>query len=171
MKDPRYPVPQERSMLPVFRAFTVCQQRLDRAMSRALAPFDLTPSQFDVLATLGDTEGLPFKQLSQLALVTAGTLTPVLNRMEAKGLLCRCKDDRDHRQVILKLTPEGQALYEAVFLPYVDRAMATLDTFTPAEQNQLATLLDKLAGVVDDLAELPLPDAPSIPTLRKGAKR
>jgi DNA-binding MarR family transcriptional regulator len=142
-------------MLPVLRAFVICQQRLDRAMTRFMQPHDLTPSQFDVLATLGDTDGLLFKQLSQQALVTAGTLTPVLNRMEAKGLLLRCKDERDHRQVILKLTPAGQALYEAVFLPYVDHAKANLGALTPEEQRQLTSLLDKLARAFD-----PRPDAP-----------
>lgn len=148
MKDPRYPVPQELSLLPVFRSLTICHQRLERMMARFLQEKDLTLSQFDVLATLGDTEGLPFKQLSQQALVTGGTLTPVLNRMEAKGLLWRCKDERDHRQVILKLTPEGQALYEATFLPYVDHAQRYLDVLTPDEQTQLTALLAKLSGAI-----------------------
>jgi len=145
MKDPRYPVSQETSLLPFYRAFSVCQQRLERMMTRFLDAHGLTPAQFDVLATLGDTEGLPFKALSQQALVTGGTLTPVLNRMEAKGLLKRFKDERDHRQVILKLTPEGQALYEATFLPYVDHAQAFLDVMNPEEQKQLTQLLNKLS--------------------------
>ncbi|MOA40136.1 Transcriptional regulator HosA [compost metagenome] len=114
-------------------------------MTRFLDAHGLTPAQFDVLATLGDTEGLPFKALSQQALVTGGTLTPVLNRMEAKGLLKRFKDERDHRQVILKLTPEGQALYEATFLPYVDHAQGFLDVMSPEEQKQLTQLLTKLS--------------------------
>ncbi|MNK30111.1 HTH-type transcriptional regulator SarZ [compost metagenome] len=148
MKDPRYPISQEISLLPVFRAFAIGGQRLERMMTRFMQAHDLTPAQFDVLATLGDTEGLPFKTLSQQALVTGGTLTPVLNRMEAKGLLRRCKDERDHRQVILKLTPEGQALYEATFLPYVDHAQAYLDVMSPEEQQQLAQLLDKLSDAL-----------------------
>lgn len=145
MKDPRYPVSQEASMLPVVRALHVCHQRLERVLTRFLEEDGLTPSQFDVLATLGDSEGLPFKELGRQALITGGTLTPVLNRMEAKGLLRRCKDDRDQRQVILKLTPEGQALYEATFLPYVDRAQACVDTLTAGEQAELKRLLHKLS--------------------------
>jgi DNA-binding MarR family transcriptional regulator len=148
MKDPRYPVSQETSMLPVVRALHVCHQRLERVMTRFLEEDDLTPSQFDVLATLGDSEGLPFKELGRQALITGGTLTPVLNRMEAKGLLRRCKDERDQRQVILKLTPEGQALYEQVFLPYVDRAQALVDTLSPEEQAELKRLLHKLADTL-----------------------
>lgn len=105
----------------------------------------LTPSQCDVLFTLGDTDGLPFKDLSELSLVTGGTLTPVLNRMEAKGLVNRGKHPSDSRQIIVKLTPEGQALYRATFLPMVDEVRRRLDVLTPAEQTQLTSLLDRLA--------------------------
>ncbi len=149
MKDPRYPVAQEISMLPVIWKLGVCNQRVERQMARFLEPHGLTLSQFDVLATLGDTAGLPFKVLSQRAFVSGGTLTPVLNRMEAKGLLRRCKDERDHRQVILELTPEGQALYEETFLPYVDRAQGYVDTLTSEEQRQLVYLLGKLSKAIE----------------------
>lgn len=132
-------------MLPVIRALHLCNQRIDRLLARLIDEFGLTPAQFDVLATLGDTEGLPFKELGRQALITGGTLTPVLNRMEAKGLVKRYKDSRDQRQVILRLTPEGQALYEATFLPYVDRAQGYVDALSPAEQTELKRLLDKLA--------------------------
>ncbi len=135
-------------MLPVIRALHRCNQRVERVMNRFVEAHDLTPSQFDVLATLGDTAGLPFKTLSQQALVTGGTLTPVLNRMEAKGLVRRCKDERDSRQVILKLTPEGQALYEATFLPYVDHAQAYVDALAPDEQAELTRLLEKLENAL-----------------------
>ncbi len=130
-------------MLPVIRALHLCNQRLERQMTRYVEENGLTPAQFDVLATLGDTEGLPFKELGRQALITGGTLTPVLNRLEAKGLVRRCKDERDQRQVILKLTPEGQALYEATFLPYVDYAQNFVDTLTPEEQRELTRLLHK----------------------------
>lgn len=148
MKDPRYPVPQEISLLPVARALNRCTQNFERLMARYLEERGLTLAQFDVLATLGDTDGMPFKELGRQAFISGGTLTPVLNRLEAKGLVRRCKDERDHRQVILKLTPEGQALYEAVFLPYVDHAQGHIDALTPEEQDALTRLLYKLADAL-----------------------
>ncbi|MNT93286.1 hypothetical protein D3C72_2347170 [compost metagenome] len=51
--------------------------------------------------------------------------------------------------MILKLTPEGQALYEATFLPYVDRAQAYVDALGPQEQAELTRLLRKLADALD----------------------
>lgn len=135
-------------MLPVIRALHQCNQRLERVMTRFVEENGLTPAQFDVLATLGDTEGLPFKELGRQALITGGTLTPVLNRLEAKGLVQRCKDERDNRQVILKLTPEGQALYEATFLPHVDLMQGYLGVLTPEEQGELARMLCKFGDAL-----------------------
>lgn len=149
MRDPRYPVPQDVSLLPIFRALTACHQRADRLMTRFLLERDLTPSQFDALAVLGDSDGLPFKALSRQSLVSGGTLTPVLDRLEGKGLVQRCKDSRDGRQVIVKLTPVGQALYEQIFLPAVDHAQEALKRLTPDEQRQLVGLLGKLADALD----------------------
>ncbi|MBO9539029.1 MarR family transcriptional regulator [bacterium] len=146
MKDPRYPVDQDISLLPVHRALFACVQQSSRVMTRFMEQRGLTPSQFDVLATLGDTEGMTFKELSQRSMVTAGTLTPVLNRMEAKGLVSRCKGEKDSRQTLVRLTPEGQAQYEATFLPFIDHAQGVLNRLTPNEQTQLAQLLDKLTA-------------------------
>ena len=148
-RDPRYPVSQCDSQLPIFRALHGCSQRIERLVTRYVEAEDLTPSQFDVLATLGDTEGMAFKDLSQQSMVTGGTLTPVLGRMAAKGLVHRCKGTEDCRQTIVSLTPEGQALYEKVFLPFVDHAQRHLDVLSPSEQAELARLLNKLSSALD----------------------
>ena len=58
---------------------------------RHIKSLRLTPSQFDVIATLGDTEGLTCSELSAQTLVTKGTLTGVLDRLVSKGLIRRGK--------------------------------------------------------------------------------
>ncbi|OYV40086.1 MAG: MarR family transcriptional regulator [Thiomonas sp. 20-64-5] len=75
----------------------------------------LTPAQFDVLATLGNTEGMNPKRLSEKTLITKGTLTGVVDRLLAKGLAQRLPDPADGRGQIVRLTPEGQAAFEQVF--------------------------------------------------------
>ncbi|HET9113274.1 MAG TPA: MarR family transcriptional regulator, partial [Burkholderiales bacterium] len=49
----------------------------------------LTPSQFDVISTLGNTQGMPLHKLADKTLITKGTLTGVIDRLESKGLLQR----------------------------------------------------------------------------------
>ena len=56
---------------------------------RHIKSLRLTPSQFDVIATLGDTEGMTCSELSAHTLVTKGTLTGVLDRLVSKGLIRR----------------------------------------------------------------------------------
>lgn len=133
-------------MLPVLNALLRCYTKLARLTERHVEELGLTPAQFDVLATLGDTAGMSCKALGDEALITRGTLIPVLDRLEAKGLVSRCKGAADSRQTIVALTPEGQAEYERTFTKHVDFVRPYLDTLDPAEQQDLIRLLGKLTA-------------------------
>jgi len=110
----------------------------------------LTPSQFDVIATLGDTRGMTCRQLSEATLVTKGTLTGVLDRLEAKGLVERLASREDRRVTIIQLTSEGQEKFRKVcanhinyLRPYFERAL------TAAEMGTLRELLLRLKESFD----------------------
>lgn len=137
------PAPTE-SLLPVWRALIECHRQIERVVSREIAAQGLTHGQFDVIVTLGDTSGMSCKALGEQTLITKGTLTPVLARLEAKGLIRRTPGDQDRRQSIVALTEAGQALYERIFMPHVDAMRARIDVLTPMEQSQLIDLLGKL---------------------------
>lgn len=117
---------------------------LDKAAPHIRA-LGLTCSQFDVIATLGDTEGMTCKELSEQTLVTKGTLTGVLDRLETKGLIARVPSRADRRSIFIRLTPKGDALFQKVFAahirhmkPYFERAL------TAAEATKLRELLLRL---------------------------
>src|SRR5687768_16642435 len=103
---------EDVSLLPVLRALTECYYTVGRCSERHIQELNLTTSQFDVIVTLGDTDGMTCKELGEKTLITKGTLTPVLDRLEAKGLVVRKKGEQDARQTYIILTPEGQALFE-----------------------------------------------------------
>ena len=86
-----------------------------RVGSRHIESMGLTPSQFDVLAELGDNDGLTCADLSKATLVTKGTLTGVLDRLEKKGIVRREAIRGDRRAINVRLTSQGQALYRKVF--------------------------------------------------------
>lgn len=105
----------------------------------------LTCSQFDVIATLGDTEGMTCKELSEKTLVTKGTLTGVLDRLATKGLIARVPSREDRRSIFIRLTPKGDTLFQKVFAahirhmqPYFERAL------TAPEATKLRELLLRL---------------------------
>ena len=82
---------------------------------RTSANLNLTPAQFDIIATLGNTDGMTCKELGEKTLITKGTMTGVLDRLEGKALLVRVASPDDGRSWITKLTRKGQALFEEIF--------------------------------------------------------
>jgi DNA-binding MarR family transcriptional regulator len=102
-----------------------------RVDSRHIRTLRLTPSQFDVIVTLGDTTGLTCSQLSSQTLVTKGTLTGVLDRLAKKGLIRRESVAGDKRRTKIRLTEKGYALFQRVFAahiafirPFFERALS-----------------------------------------------
>lgn len=102
-----------------------------RADSRHIKSLKLTPSQFDVIATLGDTDGMTCSELSVQTLVTKGTLTGVLDRLAQKGLIRRDPVKGDRRFTTIRLTAKGDALFQTTFAahiaflrPFFERALS-----------------------------------------------
>lgn len=98
-------------------------QQFESLRADHLATFELTPGDFDVLATirrLEGTERINPARLLQSVLITSGGLTKRLDRLEEAGLIARYRDPQDRRGALLRLTPDGTTL--------VDRALPSLLT-------------------------------------------
>jgi DNA-binding MarR family transcriptional regulator len=105
----------------------------------------LTGSQFDVVATLGDTGGMTCKELSEQTLVTKGTLTGVLDRLAKKGLIERVPSREDRRSTIIRLTPKGAARFRKVFPAHIQYMKPFFEqALTATEVTQLRKLLLQL---------------------------
>lgn len=89
------------------------------AGSRHIRSLRLTPAQFDIIATLGDTGGMTCAELSATTLVTKGTLTGVLDRLVAKGLIRREAVESDRRRVNVRLTDKGTAVFRKSFAAHI----------------------------------------------------
>lgn len=109
------PTTNRPPFLPLLRELVRSYQAFERYSASHIQSLGLTPAQFDVLATLGNTDGMNPKQLGEKTLITKGTLTGVVDRLTAKGLVRRDPDPSDGRGQIVRVTPEGQAMFEAVF--------------------------------------------------------
>ena len=105
--------------LKVLRPLVEAYLAFSRRDSRHIRSLRLTPSQFDVIVTLGDTAGLTCSQLSSQTLVTKGTLTGVLDRLAKKGLIRRESVTSDKRRTKIRLTDKGGALFRKVFAAHI----------------------------------------------------
>jgi MarR family 2-MHQ and catechol resistance regulon transcriptional repressor len=143
--SPWEPLAQDVSLLPVLRQLVECHTLFERAASRLVETQGLTLPQFDVLVTLGDLPGgLTTKEVGEQSLTTKGSLLPILDRLEARGLVHRRKGEKDSRQTIVALTAEGQALYEHAFTAHLAAMCPKLDVLSSAEQTVLVRLLQQL---------------------------
>ena len=75
-----------------------------------LAPLGLTYPQYLVLLALWETDGLSLKAIGERLFLDSGTLTPLVKRMAALGLVVRARDAADERQVVISLTDKGRGL-------------------------------------------------------------
>ena len=75
-----------------------------------LAPLSLTYPQYLALLCLWESDGVTVSHLGERLQLDSGTLTPLLKRMEAAGLVQRQRDPQDERRVRIALTSTGQAL-------------------------------------------------------------
>lgn len=70
----------------------------------------LTYPQYLVFLVLWEQDGLTVKALGEKLFLDSGTITPLLKRLEARGLVRRQRDEDDERLVRVLLTPEGRGL-------------------------------------------------------------
>lgn len=75
-----------------------------------LAQLGVTYPQYLALLTLWEEDGLSVSAIGDRLLLDSGTLTPVLKRLEALGLVTRTRGTADERQVIVHLTERGQSM-------------------------------------------------------------
>lgn len=115
--------------LPLLRELAQCYQAFEGYSATHIRTLGLTPAQFDLVATLGNTAGISFKELGEKTLITKGTLTGVVDRLVAKRLVRRVASEQDGRSQIVQLTAKGEALFARSFpahLAHLRRAFAAI---------------------------------------------
>ncbi len=70
----------------------------------------ITYPQYLVMLSLWEADGLKVSEIGERLTLDSGTLTPLLKRLEAAGLVQRQRDTEDERRVLVRLTPDGRKL-------------------------------------------------------------
>lgn len=113
-----------------------------------LEPLGLTYPQYLVLLTLWSQDGQSIGQIGSGLGLDSSTLTPLVKRLEAAGLVTRKRDTRDERRVIVSLTPAGQDLNDRS--DHVVHCVTEATGLTPAERDQLQAILRKLRAILQE---------------------
>jgi DNA-binding MarR family transcriptional regulator len=110
--------------------------------------YGLTYPQYVALLVLWERGEATVKDLGAALMLDSGTLSPLLKRLEAAGLVTRARDIGDERSVVVSLTEAGAALKERAAGVPAELARAT--GMSPAE---LASMRDTLAALTAALTE------------------
>jgi len=103
---------EKEPYMPVVRELVRAYQAFRSYSDAHIRQLGLTSSQFDVIATLGNTPGMTFNKLAEKTLTTKGELTGIIDRLEKKGLVRREVPPEDRRSFLAVLTPAGERVFE-----------------------------------------------------------
>jgi DNA-binding MarR family transcriptional regulator len=122
-------------------------RHLDRARRAAFAAHGIESWEFDVLTALRRA-GPPYQmspgRLLHATLVTSGTMTNRIDRLESAGLVRRRPDPYDKRGVLVHLTDVGRERIDAAFAALLERERDLLASLSDADRRMLAGLLRTL---------------------------
>ena len=123
-----------------------------RAVIRQYHPYlsalDLTYTQYIAMMALWERSPQSVKELGDRLRLDTGTLTPLLKAMEKKGLVRRCRSEKDERSVLISLTEGGEALREKA--GRVPEQVGSCIPLAPERARQLYELLYELLDNMEE---------------------
>ena len=133
-----------------FRLYTA-SRLLTQAYHPLLSAKGLTYPQYLVLLVLWEKDAQPVNDIAKRLMLETNTVTPLLKRMEAEGILSRRKGEKDARQMIVSLTSKGKKLQkELKDVPATVGSAVLCKEVTPESVPGLFMALD---GIIDQLSK------------------
>jgi len=138
---------EEEATLNISRTAAV----LEHALVQALKPFDITPTQYNVLRILrgAGPDGLCRNEVGERLVRRVPDVTRLLDRMEETGLLARVRDGEDRRYVTARISPQGLALLERLDQEILRIHRSQLGHVDRKQLKQLIDLLTSVRAGID----------------------
>jgi DNA-binding MarR family transcriptional regulator len=113
-KKGRVRCPEEAAFLDLLRTTDL----LSRGPAQVLKTEDLSATQYNVLRILrGSPEGLACGEIASRMITRDPDVTRLLDRLEKRGLISRCRETKDRRTVMARITPDGLKLLDRLDEP------------------------------------------------------
>ncbi len=129
---------------------------LSNTISRAIAktyekPFNLSVHEWRVIAILGRYPDSTATEIISYTAMDKVTVSRAMKRLQSKGLTVGREHENDRRCTLLKLTKEGQSIYQQVVPTALAYENALIDGLEQRERHQLKRLLAKLQQIALEL--------------------
>jgi len=123
--------------------------------TRSVAQFKMGTTDFGVLEALFHKGPLTVTELRGKVLLTSGSMTTAVDRLETRGLVARHDDAKDRRARVIHLTVEGRKLIECAFARHREEMEAALQGFSREDRAALLPLLRRLGRVAEEFHQAP----------------
>ncbi len=137
------------NLIPLIRELVRAYQAFEAFSAAHIRTMGITPPQFDVIVTLGNQPPMTCKLLGEKTLITKGTLTGILDRLEEKGLIVRVANEEDARSQKIALTQMGDALFQTVFPSHKAHFNQVAQQLSEADVVEITNALKKLRSSID----------------------
>ncbi len=124
---------------------------LEKELSAIAREHGITSAQFQVLAALRRHDPVPqsLSELTRVAILTSGSMTSLVDRLEERDLVRRLPHPADRRGVLLELTDVGRSVVDASLGTRIRRLHELADNLSTKELDTLSSLLRKLLLAVE----------------------
>jgi DNA-binding MarR family transcriptional regulator len=134
----RMTCPEEAAFLEMIRTTDM----LSRGLVKLLKTEDVSSTQYNVLRILrGSPAGLPCGEIANRMITRDPDVTRLLDRLEKRGLISRCRETKDRRTVMARITPEGLKVLARLDDPILAAHRAQLGHLGPKRLGTLTELL------------------------------
>jgi MarR family 2-MHQ and catechol resistance regulon transcriptional repressor len=124
---------------------------VEEHLRRQVESHGLSFTEFAVLEVLLHRGALPIGELGGRILLTSGSMTYVVDKLEKRGLIRRRACPNDRRVIYAELTDEGRSLIEPVFQEHATLIRNLMDGITPEQQQTVTELLKQLGRYAEAL--------------------
>jgi len=117
---------------------------LARRLEPVLKAAEISPTQYNVLRILrGAPEGLACGEIGSRMITRDSDITRLLDRLEKRGLVSRCRETRDRRMVLTRITKSGMELLKQLDAPVLDAHHLQLGHLGPEKLRNLLKMLEE----------------------------
>jgi len=143
----RIPIPLDDERATSLKLLVVLSKAYKAIMEQAVKDvkrYGLSPSEFSILEVLFAKGRVPLQQIGEKVLITSGSMTYNIDKLETKGLLRRVPSAEDRRVVFAELTEAGNELFHRIFPEHADNMHAIMQIVPLEERRAAIELLKKL---------------------------
>ncbi|SFL98728.1 transcriptional regulator, MarR family [Paenibacillus sp. 1_12] len=116
---------------------------MDKA-AKDIKNYELTPSEFGILEVLYTKGKIPIQQIGEKILITSGTMTYNLDKLEKKQLVIRIPCQEDRRVVYAELTSAGKEMFDRIFPLHAGSIQQMMNGLSSSQKQEAIELLKQL---------------------------